>query len=587
MNKTIPLWTCIFTSILVLLTTREISAASSDVDFVGTQWELSGVAKGKLQKIGKLQNGAIALMRFGPQSGSGGLPSLGSGEFLLHIGSASGSEVAVVGTYEDRGKGKLVLVVREGLQEGLAGFSEDAVAMAGRSVRVSGSSVTKTKVKAKAKTKKAQLSLKLNFNVKYAINVTGEEKPRVAKGRFTFKGVGVRTNRGSNPGPTPSPDPDPESCAFSVSSSIRTQNADAAVAASGNFVVVWEDDRDRDGNFQIRAGSFTPDNLDLLDPFTVNTTSAGDQSHPAIALSDDESFVVVWKDDSNNNGLFEVRTRGFLADGSEKFPQFTVNVRSSGQQEAPDVASDPDGNFVVVWEDDTDSDGLYQIYARGFGPDGVERFSQFTVNTSSAGQQLAPAVSMAANGDFVVVWQDDPGDDGLFNIRARGFNADGSESFPQLTVNTRSAGDQRAPDVASAASGDFIVAWDEDRDGDGFFQVHARGFRASGQERIEQFTVNVFSAGQQVDPVVATDSGGNFAVAWEDDRDDDGEFHIRMRAFNADGSERMEHRKADCVEPAQHLEPAIAVSESGRVLVFWDDTLVGQSPRVSGRAFDE
>ena len=64
-------------------------------------------------------------------------------------------------------------------------------------------------------------------------------------------------------------------------------------------------------------------------------------------------------------------------------------------------------------------------------------------------------------------------------------------------------------------------------------------------------------------------------------------WNAEKSAFNADGSERMEHRKADCVEPAQHLEPAIAVSESGRVLVFWDDTLVGQSPRVSGRAFDE
>jgi len=39
----------------------------------------------------------------------------------------------------------------------------------------------------------------------------------------------------------------------------------------------------------------------------------------------------------------------------------TVNSVSKGQQRDPIVAMDTDGNFVVVWEDDKDKNGWYQI----------------------------------------------------------------------------------------------------------------------------------------------------------------------------------------------------------------------------------
>ena len=201
-----------------------------------------------------------------------------------------------------------------------------------------------------------------------------------------------------------------------VSSSPSVQrDSDMAVAPSGNFIVVWEDDRDQDGCFEIRAGSFTPDKKDLLDPFTVNSTSSGQQINPAVAWNVSEAFVVVWQDDSNLNGLHQIKARVFEADGTERIAQFTVNVAASGEQTDPDVAMDANGNFVVVWEDDTDNDGLYQVHARGFNADGLERWSQFTVNVEGAGQQTDPAIAMNPSGDFLIVWEDDGNNDGVFD----------------------------------------------------------------------------------------------------------------------------------------------------------------------------
>lgn len=370
------------------------------------------------------------------------------------------------------------------------------------------------------------------------------------------------------------------------SSSSLQRDSDMAVAPSGNFIIVWEDDRDADGVFEIRVGSFNPDKTDLLDPYTVNSTSSGQQIHPAVAWNASEDFVVVWQDDSNLNGLHQIRTRGFNADGTEKIMQFTVNVGSAGQQLDPDIAMDDSGNFVIVWEDDSDSDGLYQVHARGFNATGTERWSEFTVNTGSAGQQEDAKIAMAPNGDFVIVWEDDRDSDGLFEVKGRGFDIDGTERIAQFTINSRSSGQQTDPAIAIATNGDFVVTWEDDRDGDGQYQVHARGFDALGIERFEQFTVNASSRGQQVNPTIDARSNGDFIVAWEDDGNNDGEFHIRFRGFHADGTELVAQERADCIEPAQHLAPTIAFGELGRVHIFWDETGEAAVTRVIGRTYD-
>ncbi len=52
-----------------------------------------------------------------------------------------------------------------------------------------------------------------------------------------------------------------------------------------------------------------------------------------------------------------------------------------------------DGKFVVVWEDDKDGNGYYQIYARGFNANGSQRFADMTVNSVASGQQRRPAIA--------------------------------------------------------------------------------------------------------------------------------------------------------------------------------------------------
>jgi hypothetical protein len=183
-------------------------------------------------------------------------------------------------------------------------------------------------------------------------------------------------------------------------------------------------------------------------------------SSPARAQTDSMGdFIVAWEDDQDGNNVYQILARGFSANGSQAFSDQTVNSVAAGQQLKPAVAMDASGNFVVVWEDDQDGNDVYQILARGFHADGTERFADITVNSVAAGQQLKPAIAMDASGNFVVVWEDDQDGNGVYQILARGFHAGGSERFADITVNSVAAGQQLKPAIAMVRKALFYLPY--------------------------------------------------------------------------------------------------------------------------------
>jgi hypothetical protein len=237
--------------------------------------------------------------------------------------------------------------------------------------------------------------------------------------------------------------------------------------AAGNFVVAWEDDQDGNNSFQILARGFTSTGAQRIGDFTVNSVAAGQQLNPAIALDASGDFVIAWEDDQDDNNYFQIFARGFHSNGGNRISQFQVNTTATGQHGKPAIAMDTDGDFAVVWEDDQDDNGFYQIYGRGFAFAGAQRFGVFAVNSVSGGQQYAPAIAMDASGDFVVGWEDDQDENGSFQILGRGFNPNGSQRRADFTVNSDSSGQQYVPAIAIDEENRFVFSWQDDMDGDG------------------------------------------------------------------------------------------------------------------------
>jgi hypothetical protein len=308
---------------------------------------------------------------------------------------------------------------------------------------------------------------------------------------------------------------------------------------------------------------------------TINTVAAGAQERPVVAIHDD-GVVVTWEDDSSTT---DGTSRDIMARGNDKngcggFSDIVVNSQTAGQQSAPTIASDEAGNFVVVWEDDSDLNGVYQLHARGFTAQGLERIARWTVNSEPAGQQRAPDIAMTPAGDFVVTWADDPESDGRSRIMARGFDANGQQRFPDRVVSERVDANGMTPSVAVDMNGNILITWEDDSDGNGVSQIAARRLTATGEPLSATFIVNRVAAGHQQRPAAATSASGVSVIAWMDDPDMDGVSTLRARLFDVNGESALEDFEVSDSSGAKS-SPVVAMSPSGEFVIGWEEKISG------------
>ncbi|MBQ9395126.1 MAG: metallophosphoesterase [Proteobacteria bacterium] len=312
----------------------------------------------------------------------------------------------------------------------------------------------------------------------------------------------------------------------------------------------------------------------------INGTIKGEQTEPAVAINPSiGSFVAVWKDnssdedgkDSKGNPNYDIVGRLFYSGGCANGKQFTINTTTEGNQLSPDVAMDNNGNFVVVWTDDHDGNGVGQIYMRGFDDAGNERFKVATVNTESKGHQDNPEIAMAPDGRFVVVWEDESETSGKPQIFVRGFKADGKESFAQFNVSGAPKGTRKSPDVAMASDGSFVVTWADDGDDNGSYQVVAKAFNADGTAKGGAFTVNTVSTRQQLNPSIGMNAKGTYFIAYEDNSVDKKLYAINVRGFNKDNKQIFADQPVHAASTTQS-SPTICVNGDGNAVVGWFGT---------------
>lgn len=285
--------------------------------------------------------------------------------------------------------------------------------------------------------------------------------------------------------------------------------------------------------------------------FQVNEYTALWQSEPAVANFPKGGFVVAWQSAgsfADDDDVTSIQVRRFDSAGrglNEREEQ--VNVYSTLDQNRPAVATDLEGNFVVVWESwgsfGTDQEG-YSIQTRRFSSVGEPLDGQeFQVNTYVHMSQQRAAVAASPEGDFVVVW-DSWGSDGsdaiAYSVQARRFSATGEPKDPlDLQVNTYTTNSQFYSSVAMRPDGGFVVVWmsgesaQTDRG-----TIQARRFGADGIPLdATEFRVDTLNEGAVWRPVVASAPNGRFVVAWENlPPSGVGEYRLFGRRFEEDGT---------------------------------------------------
>ena len=183
--------------------------------------------------------------------------------------------------------------------------------------------------------------------------------------------------------------------------------------------------------------------------------------------------------------------------------EFEVNTYTTGTQKVSSVASRGDGSFVVVWESDGQDGSRFGIFGQLFDSVGAKAGPEFPVNTYTTGNQGNPAVAVAPNGDFMVVWQTfvPPADGGprdhVFGQRFHASAAGATKVGPEFQVNSDTTGQQIAASVGADALGNFVVVWESS------YEFFGQKFNASGTKVGAQFQVNTYTTGSRLRPRIA------------------------------------------------------------------------------------
>ncbi|PJE01524.1 MAG: hypothetical protein CK429_35370 [Mycobacterium sp.] len=263
--------------------------------------------------------------------------------------------------------------------------------------------------------------------------------------------------------------------------------------------------------------------------FIVNTTTTGFQSQPSVATLPDGRFVVTWTDESStapDTSVSAIRGRVYDASGTATGADFIVNTTTLNLQFEPGVAALSDGRFVVTWTDLSgtapDTSGT-AIRGRIYDANGTATGADFIVNTTTANSQIEPSIAALSDGRFVVTWTDQSGaSPATIAIRGRVYDANGTATSADFIVNTTSGGQQQ-PSIAALSDGRFVVTWTDSSGTDGSGSgIRGRVYEANGTATGPDFSVNTTTLNSQSQPSVAALSDGRFVVTWRDDSGTDG-----------------------------------------------------------------
>ncbi|MCB0524885.1 MAG: T9SS type A sorting domain-containing protein [Lewinellaceae bacterium] len=293
-----------------------------------------------------------------------------------------------------------------------------------------------------------------------------------------------------------------------TSSSNSQQWLAVAMDTSGNYAVVWES-FGHDGNgYGVFCQQFDNTDSPVGVEFRVNTTASNDQRFPAIAMDVDGNFIVVWQSYTQDGDGWGIYAQLYDNTGTAVGSEFLVNTTTAGQQRRPRVAMDDSGNFTVVWESELDI--MYQRYDNT----GTALGSETIVNTTTAEAQNYPDIAMDKDGDFVVVWQSFAQDGDDFGVYMQRYNNSGVAQGGETMVNTETTNAQLSPRVSSDTLGNYVVVWVSNTQDGSQEGIYGQLYDNTGTAVGSEFLVNTTTSGAQDNPEVQMNGGGHFLVSW-------------------------------------------------------------------------
>ncbi|HSV16246.1 MAG TPA: hypothetical protein VLI90_18430, partial [Tepidisphaeraceae bacterium] len=226
---------------------------------------------------------------------------------------------------------------------------------------------------------------------------------------------------------------------------------------------------------------------------------------PAVAIDNAGDFIVTWSASGGGSNGLDIWARRYDAAGDPLGDAFVANTTTAGDQVAPAIATDAGGDFVISWATifGNPSNELWTLSSQSFDSTGAARGGQVTLS-NSGWLQPGAKVTMFSDASFVAAWQTKiPGNTN--EVVYQDYSSSGVPSGSQIVVTSLTA--SIVVGVVNDASGDIAVAWLNANTAFHLSAYNGTGTALSGD-------VLVASANIITDAGVAMTSTGNIGVTW-------------------------------------------------------------------------
>lgn len=348
-----------------------------------------------------------------------------------------------------------------------------------------------------------------------------------------------------------------------------SQQTPAVAALKSGYVVAWASNGQDGSGFGIYAQRYTAAGAKAGGELAVNTVTAGDQIRPAVAGLSNGGFVAVWQSKGEDGSGFGIYGQRYTAAGARAGTAFKVNSTTAGDQTLPAVAVLSGGGFAVAWTSNGQDGAGLGVYAQIYSAGGLATGGAFKVNTTTAGDQSSPTIAALTGGGFVIAWQSGAQDGSGLGVYARRYDATGKAQSGELKVNTVTVNDQSLPSIAALDNGGFVIAWQSAlQDGSGL-GVYAQRYGATGIRVAGETRVNTTTLDDQATPRAAGFSDGGYVIVWASKNQDGSGEGVYAQAFNDAGASVNVEFRVNTTTALDQYQPAAAAFASGSFIAVW------------------
>ena len=303
-----------------------------------------------------------------------------------------------------------------------------------------------------------------------------------------------------------------------------------AVLSGGGYVIVWHEDQ----SGRIYAQRFSATGQPVGAELQLDSVQGGAALWVSVAATAADGFVIAFQAGFGNNS--ELYARRYDSLNNPVGGLFQANTTSPNEQYNPHVTALDNGGMLFTWDtrvtvgfDVVSQEVRGRIYDASGQPISANDFA--IAPMSATDLHGLSAITSLQGGGFVVTWQRAANSGTDFEIVGQRYNSSGGTVGAQFQANTQTANSQYGNDVARLSDGGFVVSWVDPGTNNVGGRIVARHYDASGVAIGGEIVIDSKAAGAYGRTVVTALADGGYVVGWiEDDGNND---NVIARAFGS------------------------------------------------------